>query len=647
MTTNVLNHTVLMDDLSANEEFITAAEFEDATRTVVRTIGQNDCDIIFAGNGAKTNGKVVTLPAQDPQKPMTRAQYAVGQGYANHETMHNLCTDLDFTTVEYKRLKQEGKKLALACANALEDVRIERAAAKLYPGIPSQITSTADYAAKKFMEEYLPDDPDMVKSFKRIGPIAITWRGRQRMGYESPYIDKCLAELDPDMLAKIDKWCSMIENLPTGATGPGEFDKAKSFEGSRQGLKLAELLAKEIEEAEDDDDQDGDGNEGEPGDGDEDGEGEGNPGVGGRGLSRFKEFDPVDPDFTSPVMNLLNSGQANSSYRPVSTAMDIVCKRSSASPTIQSMINDKARGNAGYSQTMSELGSKTAVMKRKLERALFTMSDTDYVSGQRQGRLDVRRKGVAIMSGRDNIFRKKIDGKEIDTAVTILVDVSGSMSGQKMKLAAQVCTALAECFEKTTVQLEVLCFSTMQMNDAFPDHIVTAHNQIISDVRHDSSLSRAFHRCDSICLWEIKAFEDSLREARVSLGCMRNLAHGANADGDSILMAAKRLKKQKAGKHILLVLSDGQPAYGYVSGNPHDFTKMCADYVTKMGIHSIGIGIMSDAVKQFYKNNAVVNDLSDLDKAVMDKIARHIIGEDFRVDNSDLTMAAANYKKAS
>lgn len=208
MTTPKLNHAVYMDDLSADEEYIPAARFEDATRTVVRTLGGNEnLDIIFAGNGGKTNGQTVVLPAQDPTKLMTKKQYAVAQGYANHETLHNKCSDMPHMVSELERLKKSGKKLAMTCANAIEDVRIEKAGRDLYPGIPSQIDSTADLVAKEFMESYYEKDKTIVEDFRRVGPIAITWRGRERLGYGSPYIKKCLDTLSPEMLAQVDKWC--------------------------------------------------------------------------------------------------------------------------------------------------------------------------------------------------------------------------------------------------------------------------------------------------------------------------------------------------------------------------------------------------------------------------------------------------------
>ena len=646
---------ITMDDITADEEFITAAEFEDATRTVVRTLGKNfDLDIIFAGEGAKTDGNIVTLPAQDPTKQMTKKQYAVGQGFANHETMHNLCTDLKHFTGELGRLKKEGKKLAASCANAIEDVRIERAAARLYPGIPSQISSTADYAAQKFLEDYLENDPDIVKDFKRIGPLAITWRGRQRIGYTSPYIDKCLSHLSPEMTAQLDKWCDMIENLETGATGPGEFDQAKSFDGGRKGVQLAELLAREIEETDDEDEEEpppqgGDGS----GDGDDDSQSNGGRG-GGSGQQHNSggdgngAGDPLDPDMQQAVADLLKEGNDNrKSWRPISTALDAWVTRDTHSSR-----NPLRHPNNGkqYMKLLSEIGSRTAVMKRKLERALLTASEADYVSGQRAGRLDVRRRGVQIMQGAENIFRRKMEGKSVDTAVSIVVDASSSMDGSRMKLASQVCVALAEALEKTSVDLEIIAFQSgigdgAEHSDAVRNAYHSAYESVKQMQRNGIAGASLFHRCEPVTIYELKAFEDNLRVCRDSLGAMPHLADGCTPDGDGMLGAAKRLLSNKKPKKIMLVLTDGGSGYSRITGNCEDYAKMAINFCTKMGITVVGVGIQSDHGNGMYKNWTVVNELADLDKAIIDNIARLILGENFKIDNADVSGAAQNFKR--
>lgn len=652
--TNLLSQVVTMDDLTADDEFIAAAQFEDATRTVVRTLGKDHkLDIIYAGNGAKTDGQVVVLPAQDPTKMMTRKQYAVGQGFANHETLHNLCTDMKNLSSEMQRFKKEGKKLAERCAQAIEDVRIERAGQSLYPGMPSQIAATADYVAKEFIEGPYAEKPECVEDFKRIGPLAITWRGRMRMGYDTPYLKKAWDTLPKDMQEQVDKWCDVIEKLETGAKGPGQFDRAASYKGSHDAVKYAELLAREIEEIEEEEEPE---EKEQPANGTKGGKGNkqggGQAGGGGHGASQDPTIDgepePFDPDMHEAVQQLLSEGDGGTGVRPMSTACDLVATRKNPSRSIQARLNGSS-GLANYHSLQATINGKTAVMKRKFERALMTAAEAEYVSGQRTGRLDIRKHGANIIKGRENVYKKKRDGANIDTAVTILVDASGSMQGQKMYLASQVCSALAECLEGTPVQLEILAFQTGIVRDAFPAHIVKAHQDIMDEVDNTPSSDMnqkygRFHRTDPITLFEIKAFPDKLRECRVSLGGMPTLATNANADGDSILMAAKRLKAVKASKHIMIVLSDGSPAYNHVGMDGDKYTKKVCDYVTaKLGINLVGVGIMDSSVSHFYKNHTVIREINDMDKAVMDNIARLILGENFKVDNADVGGIADNF----
>jgi hypothetical protein len=62
-------------------------------------------------------------------------------------------------------------------------------------------------------------------------------------------------------------------------------------------------------------------------------------------------------------------------------------------------------------------------------------------------------------------------------------------------------------------------------------------------------------------------------------------------------------------------------------------------YTIDNGVDVIGIGIASEAVKQFYPDHAVINDFDDLPKAVMDKIAKRLLGQRFVIDNADLIKA--------
>jgi hypothetical protein len=70
-------------------------------------------------------------------------------------------------------------------------------------------------------------------------------------------------------------------------------------------------------------------------------------------------------------------------------------------------------------------------------------------------------------------------------------------------------------------------------------------------------------------------------------------------------------------RKLLIVLSDGQPAAHRGSGI-HGFTKKVVKEIEKEGVVDIyGLGIISSAVKQFYKNHTVISDSSELEKALL------------------------------
>jgi len=307
---------------------------------------------------------------------------------------------------------------------------------------------------------------------------------------------------------------------------------------------------------------------------------------------------------------------------------------------------NESDGHEHYRQTLAQIQGKTAVMKRKLERALLTASQAEYVSGQRSGKLDVRKRGVSIMNGRSNVYRKKIDGQDIDTAVSILVDGSGSMQGSRMALAQQVCIALAECFEKTNVDLEVLVFTgdfdrtTDDYNDYY-DRLRELEDQVSQNGNTDM-----FHRTTPIMMSEVKSFDRSIRECYTQLGNIHKLSRGNTPDGDGILKTATRLLNNKRSKKIMMVLCDGGSGYCTLNGMPEtQYTKAAIDFCTTKGITMVGIGIQHDGVERLYKNNAIVNDLADLDKSVIDNVARMILGERFKVDNGDLDVVSGNFKR--
>jgi cobalamin biosynthesis protein CobT len=275
-------------------------------------------------------------------------------------------------------------------------------------------------------------------------------------------------------------------------------------------------------------------------------------------------------------------------------------------------------------------------MRRKLERALISKQQRDW-EVSRSGRLDVRRRSMEIVRGKDDIYKKRSEGEGINAAVSILIDMSGSMSGDKAKLAQAATIALAEALEGTGVPYEIIGFQCRSFRSETDrrmkaDKVAYALEHPGRDFMWDREEACVHHG--------FKPFGMNLKRCKPYLGMLSSKAGGNNGDADALLFAAARLAKRSEDKKILLALSDGYPAWhGAYDRNGKDcdyWTRAAAERVQEMGIQMVGVGILDDSVKRYYPRHVVLRDVSELGKTVLDQVAKLLLGERFHVDNKEL-----------
>ena len=239
---------------------------------------------------------------------------------------------------------------------------------------------------------------------------------------------------------------------------------------------------------------------------------------------------------------------------------------------------------------------------------MTALSRTSFQNGMRSGKMDVRRNVSKIVNYKTNVFRRKVDETSLNSALTILIDLSGSMGCDgKGAMAQKITIAIAEALAPLSVPLEVLGHDTGGRYD-LDDIIVEG--------------STKYGRTDPLRLYQFKSFDDSLSAARSSMGMISRLGHGANADGDAILMSAKRLLKRTEEKKILFVLSDGQPAYSSESRCIHQYTRDAVQWCTFRGINVMGLGMLDDSVSQYYPQYVTVTDMDEFGRVYIDQIVK-------------------------
>ncbi|MBM3579937.1 MAG: hypothetical protein FJX34_04110, partial [Alphaproteobacteria bacterium] len=136
-----------------------------------------------------------------------------------------------------------------------------------------------------------------------------------------------------------------------------------------------------------------------------------------------------------------------------------------------------------------------------------------------------------------------------DTALTILLDNSGSMRGNPIVMSALACEIIAEILERFCVKTEIIGFTTADWKGGRARRLWDSEGR----PQNPGRLNELRHII-------YKHFNQSFRKAKVNLGLM--LKDGVlkeNIDGEALLFARSRLMQQSERRKILLVISDGTP----------------------------------------------------------------------------------------
>jgi cobalamin biosynthesis protein CobT len=245
--------------------------------------------------------------------------------------------------------------------------------------------------------------------------------------------------------------------------------------------------------------------------------------------------------------------------------------------------------------------AETAPLTARLERALKADEQTHWKREQERGEIDRPALSKLVVSpGYRTPFRVKRTTEGRDAAVALLIDRSGSMAGGKIALAKLCAAALCDALMQLSFKCEVLGYSSVESPE-----MRALYEQKLAE---GADLNRFNRRLERLDLQIYKRFSSNNPAGLSAIDCGHE-----NPDGEALAWAAGRLAAQRAGRRILMVLSDGYPATG--DGHPailRTDLRARIDEITSSGIELIGIGLLDDAVEKFYAHNIVVRKLDEL-----------------------------------
>ena len=581
--------------------------------------------VSIGGDRAYTDHETIVVPGFDTDAEVSTETARAMRGYIDNEAAHIRHTPKTLM----KRAYKEGGMPLKQMVNAIEDLRIERETFKEFPGAKKNIEQTLRQTASEAIESLGQRGSDM----RDVG-YGLTLLGRLRAGYDAPeaqqaydlladevkeaceaYVDKAMRCKTPAAVTKLSRsiieatWPGDDEGDDDGGNGGGEAD-------TNEDEQQAEGQAGD--EGEQDDTPPTESQEQEDGDGGEQ-DGDGSPAAASNERAE-EDGDWVPMEAMKPPAikgeGGYNPDRRHDGHYKFETQDDVQRLpaghhwRKALNNVRNSWNNGPYRTRSDWGVIKAELRAMVGPMLGKVQAALSTETEASWQGGYTSGRLDSRRL-VQAVAGHEAVWRRKTGGVDLDTAVLLLVDCSGSMAGRCIKLAQQAAVTLSMVCERASVPNAVVGF------DSFCTPITRNWRQWFNANRGNRAPAMTY---------EFKGFDTPTEKAWYGLSSINGLATTENADADALIAAEAVLRRRAERRKVLIVLSDGAPAS---CGDPN-LWQATKDQAARLdadpAFDVFGIGIGDDAVRDFYREHVVLRDINELPREVTSRLCQSLIG---------------------
>lgn len=258
---------------------------------------------------------------------------------------------------------------------------------------------------------------------------------------------------------------------------------------------------------------------------------------------------------------------------------------------------------SGLSQTDREIWDEKIEVYRKstsVERTKASIESLSFV--------DEILNGNAVIASR--------------TAVSILIDHSGSLNGQKAIITCLLVEVIADFLARLGVHYEILGFTTSEWKGGQSRKRWLASGRPARPGRLNDLLHIVYREAASTnpgTPWSIRNLlrEDLLKE---------------NIDGEALFWATERLKNLNNTQNLIVVISDGAPADDSTlnENEPHILVShlklVIEDILNTPGFNLTGIGIDHD-VSSFYPGALRIDQLKQISQFVPEFLGKFLKGE--------------------
>ena len=262
---------------------------------------------------------------------------------------------------------------------------------------------------------------------------------------------------------------------------------------------------------------------------------------------------------------------------------------------------DKKTCDEIYTKTLANAPHGLGVTRTNLHRLLRSLDFVGWSTNEESGRLN-RRALVKFATGSANIFSRREYVESETSAVSILIDCSGSMNAtssktglSRIQVAQQVAVHLSKILQQARVPFAVTGF-----------HSSYGTSRMVKDREIQRPVFIPF-----------KTWRQSLQQSTSALGAIAHCATSGTPDYSALYNALDDLSRREEKRKILFVLTDAD-------GYEPEHMKHLQSLADRVGITIVAIGIMSREVVQCFVNSASVSDLSGLAGASFNQLLKAV-----------------------
>lgn len=529
-------------------------------------------EVIVGGTQACTNGKTIMLPTLPLD--CDAALLTLAKGYLDHEAAHIRHTD--FRALQAANLTPMQKHLW----NTLEDWRCENALAALFPGCRQHFRWLIQHHFGKNEDDRAGDNP----ALSVLNYVLLTVRAWDVPAIEKPRQTEAfvIQHAYPGLLSKLD-----------GILGEVRMDCKSTQDAINYALKLSALLEAYTQNTKTKE------HDGQP-------DRQVGASVSAPSPSQQQEDERTDCD-----------AQAEESTRTDSQAESTRTARTEAQQQLEDMLHSpegslplalgeqlvealNARqvkhqqgltvAQVGHKYTtnlkqevMEESLRSSVALRTRLHGLLQAMTQQPCVMGRR-GKLCTQRLH-SLVANSPRIFLKRGERRKTSTAVHLLLDCSGSMSGTQMELASRACYAVALALEQ--------CRDVNVGVTAFPANGDRHEYAVAPLVRHGERVHHRFH--------------------------MTGI--GYTPLGESLWWVMQQMFPLKEERKIILILTDGMP-------DSVPAARHALKHAEALGFEIMGLGIQDNNMEMLLPSTSrTIRSLPELAPAMFGMLQKALLGQ--------------------